>query len=545
MSGVPELFAQLFRQDFSDLEAAAGSWQKLAKTLDDTRIGSGKRVSGPLHKASWSGVAAHYGFGALEATESKLKTAQTNALLIRTVLDTLSTRMQAAQRKLRHAVADAETAGHTVTEDGWVEPKQAVDPQYHNDPDYQGVQQQANSGLGGYRARIDEALEEAERVGNDATELLHQIDPFDLDKQYGGANAAEDAVQVAAFAGLDGKNIPDGKDPQRTADWWAHLTSDQRDFYLAAFPERIGALDGLPTITRDSANRAALDMRLNDYALREGDLGYHDRYSYRSLSALKERLDVADAAPAHKQLYLLGFDTSKDGRAIVAVGNPDTARHTAVQVPGTGNQLDNVGDQINRVSKLQDSAADWNGEAGPGDISVISWLDYNAPEANFDSPREAELNLGIATQGRAQNGAEDLRDFTHGLRAAHQGERSHLTVLAHSYGSTVAGAADAGGQGLDADDMVVVGSPGLTVDRADQLHVDPQHLYVGAAENDWVSNVLSDATLGADPKKTEFGAERMYVDTRDHGGYWNDGSKSLENQGRIIAGQAPQGEGAH
>ncbi|MER5357124.1 alpha/beta hydrolase [Streptomyces sp. NPDC002785] len=450
--------------------------------------------------------------------------------------------MQAAQRKLRHAVADAETAGHAVTEDGWVEPKQVVDPKYHNDPDYQGVQQQANSGLGSYRARIDEALEEAERAGNDATELLYQIDPFDLDKQYGGANAAEDAVQVAAFAGLDGKNIPDGKDPQRTADWWAGLTSDQRDFYLAAFPDRIGALDGLPTITRDSANRAVLDMRLNDYALREGDLGYHDRYSYRSLSALKERLDVADAAPAHKQLYLLGFDTSKDGRAIVAVGNPDTARHTAVQVPGTSNQLDNVDGQINRAAKLQGAAGRWSAN-GAEDVAVVSWLDYDAPEANFDSVKKAELNLGIATQGRAQHGAEDLRDFTHGLRAAHQGERSHLTVLSHSYGSTVAGAADAGGRGLDADDMVVVGSPGMTVDRADQLHIDPKHVYVGAADNDPISNYFSDATLGADPKKSEFGARHMYVDTKDHGGYWNDGSRSLENQGRIIAGLAPRDGG--
>ncbi|MFE7429820.1 alpha/beta hydrolase [Streptomyces sp. NPDC057545] len=541
---MPELFAQLLRQDFSDLEAAAGSWQKLAEVFGDTRIGSGKRVSGPLHKASWSGVAAHYGFNALEATESKLKTAQTNAQLIHTVLDTLSTRMQAAQRKLRHAVSDAEAAGHTVTEDGWVEPKQVVDPKYHNDPDYQGVQQQANAGLGGYRARIDGALAEAERVSNEATELLHQIDPFDLDKQYGAASAAEDAARIAEFAGLDRKNIPNGKDPQRTADWWADLPSDQRDFYLAAFPDQIGKLDGLPAATRDDANRAALDMRLNDYALREGDLGYHDRYSYRSLSALKDRLDRADAEPAHKRLYLLGFDTSKDGRAIVAIGNPDTARHTAVQVPGTSNQLDNVGDQINRVSKLQDSAADWNGSAGPDGVSVISWLDYNAPEANFDSVREAELNLGIATQGRAQDGAEALRDFTHGLRAAHQGERSHLTVLAHSYGSTVAGAADAGGSGLDADDMVVVGSPGLTVDRADQLHVDARHLYVGAAENDVVSNLFSDATLGADPKKAEFGAQRMYVDTKGHGGYWNDGSKSLENQGRIIAGLRPRDGGA-
>lgn len=535
MSGVPELFAQLFRQDFADLEAATGSWQNLAKTLDDARVGSGKRVSGPLHKANWSGVAAHYGFAALEATESKLRTAQTNAQLIRTVLNTFNTRMQASQRKLRHAVLDAEAAGHTVTEDGWVQAKQAVDPKYHNDPDYQGVQEQANAGLGGFRARIDEALVEARLVSSEATELLYQIDPFDLDKQYGGANAAEDAAKIAKFSGLRKEDIPNGKNPQHTADWWAGLTAEQRDLCLAAFPDEMGRLDGLPTGIRDEANRTVLDTRLYDYALREGSLGYHDRYSYRSLSALKDRLDAEDAASPDKRLYLLGFDTSKDGRVIVAVGDPDTARHTAVQVPGTGNQLDSVDGQINRAVKLQGAAGRWSVN-GAENVAVVSWLDYNAPEA--------ELNPAIATQGRAQDGAGDLRDFTHGLRAAHQGERGHLTVLSHSYGSTVAGAADSGGRGLDADDMVVVGSPGMAVDRADQLHTDPKHLYVGAAENDLFSNYFSDLSLGADPKKPEFGAERMYVDTRDHGGYWNDGSKSLENQGRIIAGLTPQGAGA-
>ncbi|WP_330240897.1 alpha/beta hydrolase [Streptomyces sp. NBC_00525] len=537
---MPELFAQLLRQDFSDLEAAADSWQKLAAALDDTRTGSGKRVSGPLHKAGWAGVAAHYGFAALEATESKLLTARTNARLLGTVLGTFSTRMQEAQRKLRHAVSDAESAGHTVTEDGWVEARHVVDPAYHNDPEYAGAQQRANAGLGGFRARIDATLAEARQVSDEATGLLRQIDPFDLDKQYGGAQAAEDAERVGKFAGLSREDIPDGKHPQRAADWWAGLTAGERAFYLAAFPDEIGGLDGLPATARDDANRMVLDSRLNDYALREGDLGHHDRAGYRGLAALKDRLDLEDAAPAHKRLYLLGFDTSKDGRAIVAVGNPDTARHTAVQVPGTSNQLDNVDGQINRASKLQDAAADWTGPAGPRDIAVVSWLDYNAPEARFNSVVDLELNLGIATQGRAQDGAEDLRDFTHGLRAAHEGERSHLTVLSHSYGSTVVGAADSAGRGLDADDMVVVGSPGMAVGRADQLHIDPEHLYVGTAKDDWVSNTFGDTTLGADPKEAEFGAQRMYVDTTGHGGYWDDGSRSLENQGRIIAGLTPR-----
>ncbi|MFF0555641.1 alpha/beta hydrolase [Streptomyces sp. NPDC004266] len=532
-----ENFAQLMKQDFADLDSAVASWKKLAEALAGTQTSSGKRVTGPLHRAGWTGLSATYGFGAMEATESKLGTARTDAQLIATTLDTLNTKMQAAQRKLRTAVADAEAAGHRVRDDGWVEPKQAVDPKYHNDPDYQAVQQQANAGLGGFRARIDEAVTEATTASTDAAEVLRQIDPFDLDKRYGGANAHEDAARVAAFAGIDAKDIPDGKDPQKAADWWAGLDEEKQRFYLAAYPEQLGSLDGLPATTRDQANRTVLDTRINDYALREGGLGYHDRYSYRGLLAMKDRLDRSDTAPAHKQLYLLGFGTEKDGRAIVSVGNPDTARHTAVSVAGTSNQLDNFGDQIDRAEKLQGAAGRWSEGRGT-DVAVISWLDYDAPEANFEA-NDPELNLGIATTGRAEDDAETLRDFTHGLRASHEGERTHLTVIGHSYGSTMVGTADAGGRGLDTDDMVVVGSPGLSVDRADQLHVSPSHLWAGAAPDDGVVNWTAGKTLGADPKEPEFGGQRMYVDTSGHSGYWNDGSQSLNNQGRIIAGKQP------
>ncbi|MGP9020569.1 alpha/beta hydrolase [Streptomyces sp. BR1] len=540
-----ELFAQLLHQSFAELEAAAESWRNLAKKLGDTQTGSGRHVSGPLHKVGWAGVGADYGFAALEATESKLGTGKTDAQLIHAVLSALSTRMQESQRKLRNAVADAEKAGHKVRDDGWVEAVEAVDPKYHNDPDYQGVQQQANAGLGGFRARIDAAVLEASTVCTQAAELLYQIDPFDLDKRYGADHAREDAVRVGEFLGIDKKAIPDGKNPQQTADWWSGLDLEKRQMYLAAFPEQIGHLDGLPTTTRDAANRTTLDMQLNDYALREGSLGYHDRYLYGSLSKLKDKLNQADVAPPDKQVYLLKYGLSKDGTAVISVGNPDTAKHTAVFVPGTSHQLDSAGGDIDRASKLQSAAGRWNGTNGTKDVAVVSWLDYNAPELNTDSVGSADLSLrGITTDGRAKEGAGRLRDFNHGLRTAHQGDRpTHLTVLGHSYGSTTVGAADVGGDGLGADDAVVLGSPGMTVKRADQLHIDPRHLWVAAASDDFVSNLFSGASLGADPKDSGFGAQRMYVDTSGHSGYWDDGSQSLENQGRIIAGKQPENGG--
>ncbi|WP_404960014.1 alpha/beta hydrolase [Streptomyces sp. 147326] len=352
-------------------------------------------MTGPLHKAGWAGVSATYGFAAMEATETKLNTAEVNARLIATLLDALSTKMQNAQRNLRNAVKDAEAAGHKVRDDGWVESKQAVDPKYHNDPDYAGLQREANAGLGGFRARIDAAVEEARTASQTAADALHQLDPFDLDKRYGGAHAEEDVARVAEFAGINPKDIPDGKDPQRSKDWWAGLNEEQRGFFLAAYPDRIGTLDGLPAPVRDQANRDTLDLRLNDYAVREGSLGYHDRSMNRSLTSLKVRLEKSDTGPDRKQMYLLGFGTESDGRAIVALGNPDTARHTSVLVPGTDNQLDNYDGQLDRIDKLQDASGKWS-EGHGDDVSVISWMDYNAPE----------MDNTVASRSRAQAGAE-------------------------------------------------------------------------------------------------------------------------------------------
>jgi hypothetical protein len=103
------------------------------------------------------------------------------------------------------------------------------------------------------------------------------------------------------------------------------------------------------------------------------------------------------------------------------------------------------------------------------------------------------------------------------------------------------GTADSGGRGLDTDDMIVVGSPGLNVDRADQLTVSPDRLWVGAAPDDKVINWAADKTLGENPADPAFGGQQMYVDTSGHSGYWDDDSQSLANQGRIIAGKQPEG----
>ncbi|WP_461034276.1 alpha/beta hydrolase [Streptomyces mayteni] len=463
-------------------------------------------------------------------TQSILTTASRNALLLAAVLDEARTRMHAAQQRLCTAVAEAEDAGHRVGDDGTVIPR----PPHPSPSDLADQDRLLRESIQvvGYQARIDEAVEQARDASGQAARALRELDPFTLDKEYGAQSTDEAAARLseAHGIGISSDAIPTDRPPAEAARWWSGLTDLERDILLATYPTELGALDGLPAETRDHANRTALDAQLNDFRAREHDLGYHERYIYDGLTRLQETLDARTGAPEEQRLYLLGFGTEDDGRAIVAQGNPDTAAHTAVLVPGTTTDIGSMQGQINRIGVMQDEALNQQ----RGDVSVISWLGYDAPE----------ISDSVMTRERASEAAPDLRDFTAGLRAAHDGPDNHLTVVGHSYGSTTVGAADAGGNGLGVDDIIVLGSPGMTVSNVDELHIAPDRLWVGAASDDPVAHNLSGLTLGRSPQHFWFGdVQEMPVDTSGHSAYWTPDSASLENMGRIITGEAP-GNGA-
>jgi hypothetical protein len=77
--------------------------------------------------------------------------------------------------------------------------------------------------------------------------------------------------------------------------------------------------------------------------------------------------------------YLLGFDVTGegDGRVIVASGNPDTADHTSVHVPGTGTGLEGIGGDVERGDTVwRESQALAPGQS----VSTVTWFDYDAPD---------------------------------------------------------------------------------------------------------------------------------------------------------------------
>jgi hypothetical protein len=267
-------------------------------------------------------------------------------------------------------------------------------------------------------------------------------------------------------------------------------------------------LDGVPAVARELANRAVL--RTNP-----GDHGRN----------LLDRLEAAEyAVPPGPPLLLMGVDTEL-GRAIVAVGDPNHAMHTCVLVPGVNTTLDDMPGQINRANKLSDEA---QRISGGEPVSVVAWLGYGAP--GFDE--------GAADHHAAALGAPLLDRFVDGLHSSHDASVSaHTSVLGHSYGSTVVGEAAHDGNGLAVDDIITAGSPGMDVGSVKDLHVDPHHVWAGAADDDFVPNVLGRPGVHGDvPNDVKFGANQYHVDTSGHSGYWDPASESLRNQARIIAG---------
>ena len=285
-----------------------------------------------------------------------------------------------------------------------------------------------------------------------------------------------------------GAEIPVGKDPKEVKEWWKGLPQTKRDQLLHDWPDKLGNLDGIPVVDRDKANQTVMHQDINRVAevaaarnvtveevlAHPDDYGMNPQMMARYNNALKvqEALNtdhLKTGAPTYLQVYE-PEEFKGDGRAAIAIGDPDHADNTAVVVPGTGNSVGSgwlAGDDATNLYNETKAADPSRSRA------VVAWMGYDAPDALYD-PR-------VGTTGLAHEGGQLLASDVNALNATHEGA-SHMTVLGHSYGSTTVSDA-AAGYGMHADDVVLVGCPGtdLAHSAADFHLNEGGHLYVGAA----------------------------------------------------------------
>lgn len=204
------------------------------------------------------------------------------------------------------------------------------------------------------------------------------------------------------------------------------------------------------------------------------------------------------------------------------------ADHVATVVPGMDNNLDNFDAHLARDGRALESEADGNGVRA----ATIAWLGYDTPNA---LPAGAD---DVTHDKVARSAGFELRNFMADLNLPPD---TKVTVIGHSYGSLVTGWALR--DGLQADNVVVIGSPGIGVDRLGDLHLpEGTHFYAGRAVFDYVGY---SQWFGQDPADARFGATRFETGRGDDGlvmlhsdkGYFMGGSESLANLSHISRGE--------
>lgn len=355
-----------------------------------------------------------------------------------------------------------------------------------------------------------------------------------------------------------------GGDSDAVYAWWNSLTPAQREALLISDPDLVGNTNGIPIDDRDEANRASLDRDLD----RLGAIPKEDRTAEQEAWLLRAReaekalqipgaqYDPMTGLPVDVNLVMYAPTAfGGDGAVGVAFGNPDTADNTAVVVPGIMNDGSNIAGNSEDAFRLFNQA-NGNGES----TATIAWMGYDSPSFNPTNAWSWPGNIGdigsVVSEGKAEAGGAALADFVDGLRSTDQGDRSHLSVIGHSYGSTTASHA-AHDHGLDADSLTLIGSPGAggdDVNHVRDLGMGEGKVYVGSAENDFVTWLGRDGELGMgrDPSQVDFGAKVFEVDDGEeftiptfgtgvdnHTSYFDANSSSLDNLTSIVRGDEP------
>ncbi|WP_327269096.1 alpha/beta hydrolase family protein [Streptomyces sp. NBC_01218] len=520
-----------------ELDGAADGWGRLSGRADAARDRIDQQIIIGLRDTQ-EGEAADAALDRLRQLARNFQYVCTETGLVRTALNSLAHEVRAHQKSVREALADAAGLQFTVHPDGSVSyPEKAG---LITETPLPGGRTVAGSGFPDLRGpsgaltapnpHAATAQSIADRIARSVTmaadaDVRYARILRDLKAEDGlnvpnaaWTDAAADmaSVRAAARAYLN-DHIPYQATAAERKEWWAGLPQELRDEYLATYPDIIGNLDGIPALVRDAANRDSLQLLIGKL---EGVGGHDAAEKLEALRLIDEQLQ-APLKAGDPPMYLLGIGDEGNGRAIVAYGNPDTSRNVAAYVPGLNTGLD-AKFARNDLQRARDTAI--GAQYHSPSSAAIAWLGYDTPQS-FDG----WSSLAVAGTERAEKGGKAFGQFINGVSVTNETGDPHITAIGHSYGSRTVGAASQEGGGISGvDDVVLVGSPGVGVEHAQDLGVGRGHVFVGAAENDPVTRLPSkgrlvagaapfillkdDLWFGKDPASADFGAHRFRVD---------------------------------
>jgi hypothetical protein len=501
---------------------AGDAWDKLAERFKTHAGDCGKYLHRPLGQ-DWQGLAAESAADRLARMQRDLYVAQQELDGVGTVLRAAGEEFAAQQGRLKDALEDATKAGYKVADDGAVTAP-TVNSAGVTPGDAASMHRDQAARVGEFADRIAGALGAAEAADKQYaaaiklfTDAANRCAKGDWSVQYVELATATDINREL----LTELGMPDKKAaPGAVQAWWAGLSPTLQAELIQDYPQQIGNRDGIPSADRDKANLAYLPLLLSslesDYSAASGDAAAALKDKIDGVKGIKEQLD----AGREPRPYLLGLGADGNGRAIMSYGNPDTSKNVSAYVPGLNTKLSGhfASSDVDRAWNVA-NAAKW---ADPSSTTAsIVWLGYDAPQ--MDGFNWAATD--VTSEDDAKAGAPAYNSFLNGIRATHEGGSPHVTAIGHSYGSLTVGEATQQPGGLPADDVVLVGSPGVGVDRAADLGVGADHVYVGSAENDQVTHlpnpfvyISPQSTMGpnenyfgTDPADGAFGGHRFGV----------------------------------
>ncbi|HWG99830.1 MAG TPA: alpha/beta hydrolase [Pilimelia sp.] len=244
-------------------------------------------------------------------------------------------------------------------------------------------------------------------------------------------------------------------------------------------------------------------------------------------------------APQWAGRQVLAFDGRGDGHVAEVLGDLPAAERVVVLVPGVDSSLVNFdtghgGRQRRALAwqarQLMDQIRGLDAGAR---VAVVAWLGYDPPEG---------VRRDALREDRAAAGALALDRLVDGLVLARP--RLAVTIVGHSYGSTVAGLA-ARDLSPQVTDIVSIGSPGMGVPDRSALRTQAR-VWAGSAPNDWTRRVLGVRVFGVGhgrlPVDRAFGALPLPCEDVDgHDGYFLAGTSALLAMAQIGLGRAAHG----